>query len=205
MAVINLSDLLSALESSLAQAQRSAHDLTKQFVEFYTSDPIMRTFKVPNYEFELIQLDIPINIISLMEIKEDNLKTQQYFIVMAKKQVVLKTSESLLYNYFRDALGFTTDRVADLISDLKANEIPILVTSDKGKVGQIEKNLFKLGIQFESISREVKSGNKEILVDTESHLSDKSTLLHVEIKPQPMRLIKDVDASGEKFIVEPLN
>lgn len=60
MAPLLLSELLGAIEASLARAQVASHVQARELATQYARDDVLRLFKVPNFEMEAVEIDVPV-------------------------------------------------------------------------------------------------------------------------------------------------
>jgi hypothetical protein len=204
MAAMTLSDLLTALVVSIAKAQRTAHDLSRQYVEFYTSDAILRTFRIPNFEFDTLQIDVPVRTLSVSGRPNATQIVLEHFLVVLKKQAIGKELEAKIAAYLQNTMGFQLPRASQIVAEARKRDVPLLVSSDKDKVDRLAVDLVRVGAKISKERRQTKSGARDLMVETEQIGGDTPTVIRIQVRPRAMRLVKDAEAIGERFIVEPI-
>lgn len=199
MAQLRLSELLGTLLGSSLRAQLSAHAELREFVEVYASDEILRTFNVPGFEIDAVELTLPIQLSSLVQEAGDT-ATALAINVVAKRTRVPKSKRAKIADVLSDELGLNGADAATRVEAITKSVQLLATTNDEAFARRLANRLKRHGVRIDLQRLELDPCG-DLMVDTEPTNTETATSVLVKIKPRAFRLIKDSSGEGS-FILE---
>lgn len=205
MAKITLTQLLSALQTSLTRAQLESHIASREYVEIYSSDEVLAKYRIPNFEVESMDIDvsvIPEDVRTIKKARKDA-KVLLGTTVVLKQTVLSDAKRKKAVEVFASELNFSTSQTEKILDKLRLSDSPLIVSTDTPYVERIKGILENAGLSVALQAREMPLMDRELVISTDLNEKVTPMLIRLRISPSPLRLIEDHEAPGISYILEP--
>lgn len=195
MATMPLSELITAIEVALLRAQRQEHEHVRVHSVEYASDEILRLFRVPNFEMEEINVEVPVFPQELLPGTE---LPSTVFKVIAPRQQIASLVQVL--KALRDQLGVGLADARELAKRIEIEDVVLKTTLDRAIADGVRTELQKAGMKVEILAApragaeraSAKAG--DLVVATEPKAGLVPMIIKLKITPRPLSVVRDVDA-----------
>jgi hypothetical protein len=201
---MTITDLLSALHGGILRAQVQTLLATREYVSTFAGDEILRLFHVPSFTFETITVEVPIAPVQV-KAAQGPVRADLSTTLRIKHGRYAAAQRARLVTALQERVKLSQAQAEAAIEAAGQRDVPVFVTTDTGHARRLAQALRAAGAVVSTHKEVVNLKPRELIVSTDLPENARPLTLRLEIKPAPLRLVRDPEEPGDAFLLEAPN